>query len=70
MTTPKSLPVRPSQDSLRKQAKKLAREIAASNADAVAREEDGGLFVSAVALCHPDRVHWSSVRPAWEVNAA
>src|SRR5690348_14178121 len=37
MTTPKSLPARPSQDSLRKQAKKLAREIAASDANAIAR---------------------------------
>lgn len=37
MTTPKSLPARPSQDSLRKQAKKLAREIAAGDANAIAR---------------------------------
>ena len=37
MTTPRILPVRPSSESLRKQAKKLAREIAAGNADAVAR---------------------------------
>jgi len=37
VTTPRILPVRPSSESLRKQAKKLAREIAAGNADAVAR---------------------------------
>src|SRR5215471_19595431 len=37
MTGPKSLPPRPSLESLRKQAKKLAREIAAGRADAVAR---------------------------------
>lgn len=37
MTTPKSLPARPSLESLRKQAKKLARAIAAGDADAVAR---------------------------------
>lgn len=37
MTTSKSLPARPSLDSLRKQAKKLARDIAAGNADAIAR---------------------------------
>jgi ankyrin repeat protein len=37
MTTPRVLPSRPSFESLRKQAKKLAREIAAGNADAVAR---------------------------------
>lgn len=37
MTSLKSLPARPSQESLRKQAKKLARDIAAGNADAVAR---------------------------------
>ena len=37
MTTPGILPVRPSLESLRKQAKKLARDIAAGNADAVAR---------------------------------
>ena len=37
MTTPKSLPARPSLDSLRKQAKKLARDITAGNAAAVAR---------------------------------
>jgi hypothetical protein len=36
VTTPK-LPARPSQDSLRKQAKKLARDIVAGDADAVAR---------------------------------
>ena len=37
MTTPRILPVRPSLESLRKQAKKLARDVAAGNADAVAR---------------------------------
>ena len=37
MTLPKSLPARPSQESLRKQAKKLARDIAAGNAAAIAR---------------------------------
>src|SRR5437870_3487555 len=37
MTTPKSLPARPSLDSLRKQAKKLARDIAAGDAGAIAR---------------------------------
>jgi hypothetical protein len=37
MTTPKFLPERPSQESLRKQAKKLARDVAAGNADAIAR---------------------------------
>ena len=37
MTAPKSLPARPSLDSLRKQAKKLAREIAAGDAGAIAR---------------------------------
>lgn len=37
MTTPKSLPARPSLESLRKQAKKLARDVAAANADAIAR---------------------------------
>jgi len=37
MTASKSLPPRPSLDSLRKQAKKLAREIAAGDADAAAR---------------------------------
>ena len=37
MTTPRILHVRPSLESLRKQAKKLARDIAAGNADAVAR---------------------------------
>src|SRR5262245_38275053 len=36
MTTPKSLPARPSQESLRKQAKKLTREIAAANPEAIA----------------------------------
>jgi hypothetical protein len=37
MTTPRVLPTRPSFESLRKQAKKLAREVAAGDADAVAR---------------------------------
>ncbi len=37
MITPKSLPARPSQESLRKQARKLARDVAAGNADAIAR---------------------------------
>jgi ankyrin repeat protein len=37
MTTLKSLPARPSLESLRKQAKKLARDVAAGNADAAAR---------------------------------
>src|SRR5438128_2427928 len=37
MTTPKSLPARPSLESLRKQAKKLARDIAAGDAGAIAR---------------------------------
>ena len=37
MTTSKSLPDRPSLESLRKQAKKLAHEIAAGNADAITR---------------------------------
>jgi ankyrin repeat protein len=37
MTTPKSLPARPSLESLRKQAKKLARDIAAGDTNAVAR---------------------------------
>ena len=37
MTTSKSLPARPSLESLRKQAKKLARDIAAGDADAIAR---------------------------------
>jgi hypothetical protein len=37
MTTSKSLPARPSLESLRKQAKKLARDIAAENTDAIAR---------------------------------
>src|SRR5262245_56583662 len=37
MTASKSLPARPSLDSLRKQAKKLARDIAAGDADAIAR---------------------------------
>src|SRR5438874_1419397 len=37
MTTSKSLPSRPSLESLRKQAKKLARDIAAGDAAAIAR---------------------------------
>src|SRR5262245_33798382 len=37
MATPKSLPVRPSLESLRKQAKKLARDVAAGDLDAIAR---------------------------------
>ena len=37
MTALKSLPARPSLESLRKQAKKLAREIASENADAIGR---------------------------------
>jgi hypothetical protein len=37
MTAPKSLPARPSLDSLRKQAKKLAREFAAGDGAAIAR---------------------------------
>jgi ankyrin repeat protein len=37
MTASKSLPPRPSLESLRKQAKKLARDIAAGHADAIAR---------------------------------
>src|SRR5262245_6547331 len=37
MTTSKSLPARPSLESLRKQAKKLARDIAACAAGAIAR---------------------------------
>ena len=37
MTTLKSLPARPSLESLRKQAKKLARHIAGGNAEAIAR---------------------------------
>ncbi len=37
MTASKSLPVRPSLESLRKQAKKLARDIAAGDATAIAR---------------------------------
>ena len=37
MTTSKSLPTRPSQESLRKQAKKLVRDISAGNAAALAR---------------------------------
>src|SRR5687767_1361424 len=37
MTLSKSLPARPSLESLRKQAKKVARDIAAGDADATAR---------------------------------
>src|SRR6058998_3920017 len=37
MTTPKYLPARPSLESLRKQAKKLTRDIAAGDAGAIAR---------------------------------
>ena len=37
MTTLKSLPARPSLESLRKQAKKLARHIAGGNAEAIVR---------------------------------
>ena len=37
MTHPKSLPARPSLESLRKEAKKLARDVAAGNGDAIAR---------------------------------
>src|SRR6185369_1547007 len=37
VTASKSLPARPSLESLRKQAKKLAREIAAGDAAAIAR---------------------------------
>lgn len=37
MTASKSLPDRPSLESLRKQAKRLARDVAAGDADAVAR---------------------------------
>ena len=37
MTASKSLPARPSLDSLRKQAKKLARDVAAGDANAIAR---------------------------------
>ena len=39
MTTSKSLPARPSLESLRKQAKKLARDIAAGDASAIARAQ-------------------------------
>ena len=39
MTTSKSLPNRPSLESLRKQAKKLARDIAADDTDAIARAQ-------------------------------
>src|SRR4029453_9521746 len=37
MTASKSLPARPSLESLRKQAKKLARDIAAGNTEAITR---------------------------------
>src|SRR6267378_7752061 len=39
MTTSKSLPHRPSLESLRKQAKKLARDIDARDTDAIARAQ-------------------------------
>ena len=39
MTTSKSLPPRPSLESLRKQAKKLARDIDAGDTDAIARAQ-------------------------------
>src|SRR6266849_8741199 len=39
MTTSKSLPARPSLESLRKQAKKLARDIDARDTDAIARAQ-------------------------------
>ena len=39
MTSSKSLPARPSLESLRKYAKKLARDIAAGHADAIARAQ-------------------------------
>ena len=39
MTTSKSLPPRPSLESLRKQAKKLARDIDARDTDAIARAQ-------------------------------
>src|SRR5918997_70602 len=37
MATPKSLPARPSLESLRKQAKKLTRDVADGNGDAISR---------------------------------
>ena len=37
MTTTKSLPARPSLESLRKEAKKLSRQLAAGHAEAIAR---------------------------------
>jgi hypothetical protein len=37
MATPKALPARPSLESLRKQAKKLTRDVAAGDSDAIAR---------------------------------
>lgn len=37
MTMPKSLPARPSQESLRKQARKRVRDVAAGNADVITR---------------------------------
>jgi len=50
MTLPKILPARPSQESLRKQAKKLYRDIAASEPNAIARVRaqlpDAGLQLS------------------------
>jgi len=47
MTRSKSLPARPSLESLRKQAKKLARDIAAGDAGAIAR---AGAYLPQVAL--------------------
>ncbi|MGE5833007.1 MAG: ankyrin repeat domain-containing protein [Acidobacteriota bacterium] len=40
MTASRSLPARPSLESLRKQAKKLARDVAAADADAIARARE------------------------------
>ena len=37
MATPKSLPARPSLESLRKQAKKLTRDVTAGDRDAISR---------------------------------
>ena len=39
MATPKSLPARPSLESLRKQAKKLTRDVAAGDSEALSRED-------------------------------
>ena len=44
MSAPKSLPRRPSLESLRKQAKKLAREVAGGNAEALARARAAAAF--------------------------